>query len=213
MIIGLLGFAGSGKGTVADILVSKGFKKESFADPVKDAVAAIFGWDRNLLEGDTKESREFRETKNDWWSYHFGYEVTPRLMLQKMGTEAGRDSFHPDVWIASLENRMKKNEHTVIADVRFPNECDMIRKNGGFLVRVSRGKDPEWWEDAKETEKFGVKVMPHHPNIHYSEWAWANQECNYVISNDGTLLMLEADVKHMLKIFFGPAIMNTQMAN
>ena len=52
MIIGLLGFAGSGKGTVADILVSKGFKKESFADPVKDAVAAIFGWERSLLEGD-----------------------------------------------------------------------------------------------------------------------------------------------------------------
>lgn len=217
MIIGLLGFAGSGKGTVADILVSKGFKKESFADPVKDAVAAIFDWDRSLLEGDTEESRAFRETKNEWWSQRFGYDVTPRLMLQKMGTEAGRDSFHPDVWIASLENRIQKNQHTVIADVRFPNECDMIRRKGGFLVRISRGKDPEWWnialEDNKDKNPTLGQMNIHYPKVHYSEWAWIGQNMNYVIDNNGTILMLEADIKHMLKIFGGTDIMKTQMVN
>lgn len=60
MLIGVVGFAGSGKGTVADILVrDHGFKKLSFADALKDAVATIFGWERHLLEGDTDESREF----------------------------------------------------------------------------------------------------------------------------------------------------------
>lgn len=211
MIIGLLGFIGSGKGTVADILVSKGFKKESFADPVKDAVAAMFGWDRALLEGDTNESREFRETKDEWWSKKTGLHITPRAMLQLMGTEAGRDTFHPDLWVLSLEKRAKSNEHTVIADVRFPNECDAIRNMGGFIVRVARGSEPSWYNDALKanTEKNTDHMSKH--TIHYSEWAWIGQKTDYNISNNGSLDMLNADVKHMLKIFGGTAIMKTQM--
>ena len=211
MIIGLLGFIGSGKGTVADILVSRGFKKESFADPVKDAVAAIFGWDRALLEGDTKESRDFREAKDEWWSERTGQHITPRTMLQLMGTEAGRDTFHPDLWILSLEQRVKKNQNTVIADVRFPNECEAIRKMGGFLVRVSRGKDPVWYDDAlKANVENNTDHMAKHA-IHYSEWAWIGERTDYDISNNGSLSMLDADVKHLLKIFGGTAIMKTQM--
>ena len=58
MIIGICGLIGSGKGTVADILEQEhGFIKVSFADSLKDAVAAVFGWPRSLLEGDTEESR------------------------------------------------------------------------------------------------------------------------------------------------------------
>lgn len=212
MIIGLLGFAGSGKGTAADILVSKGFVKESFADPVKDAVASIFGWERKLLEGDTDESREFRETVDKFWTSKFGYDVTPRYMLQLMGTEAGRDVFHSDLWVSSLEKRMVKNEHTVIADVRFPNECEMIVRNGGFLVRVSRGKDPHWYNDAlKANKEKNTDHMSKH-NIHYSEWAWIGRPVAYNLDNNSSLLMLESDIKHMLKVFVGPAIMNTELA-
>jgi len=87
MIIGFVGFIGSGKGTVADILTHKyGFNKESFANAVKDACAAIFLWDRKMLEGDTKESREWRETPDPWWSEKLGREFSPRLALQLMGT-------------------------------------------------------------------------------------------------------------------------------
>lgn len=212
MIIGLLGFAGSGKGTAADILVSKGFVKESFADPVKDAVAAIFGWERSLLEGDTNESRDFRERPDQFWSSKFGYDVTPRYMLQLMGTEAGRDVFHSDLWVSSLEKRMEKNEHTVIADVRFANECEMIVRNGGFLVRVIRGKDPKWYDSALSDNKNGTTLMKENfPDIHYSEWAWIGQPVYYQLENSSSITMLEADIKHMLKIFMGPAIMNTEL--
>ena len=72
MIVGVLGFMSSGKGTVGEILAEEmGFAPLSFAGSLKDAVSAIFGWDRSLLEGDSKESREFRETPDPFWTKKF----------------------------------------------------------------------------------------------------------------------------------------------
>ena len=69
MIVGVCGLIGSGKGTVADILVEEyDFKKISFADSLKDAVAVLFKWPRHLLEGDTEESRFWREQPDEFWS-------------------------------------------------------------------------------------------------------------------------------------------------
>jgi len=103
MIIGVVGFLGSGKGTVGDMLIQDHhYYRLSFADGVKDAVSVIFGWPRELLEGDTDASRAFREMPDVFWRERFGYEVTPRYMLQLMGTEAGRDVFqlrHMDLFI------------------------------------------------------------------------------------------------------------------
>jgi hypothetical protein len=54
MIVGICGFIGSGKDTAADYLVNfHGFRRESFANTLKDAVSCVFGWDRTLLEGRT----------------------------------------------------------------------------------------------------------------------------------------------------------------
>lgn len=210
MIIGVVGFIGSGKGTVADILVQKhGFKKLSFADTVKDATAAIFGWPRHLLEGDTQESREFRETKDEWWSERFGSDFSPRLALQLMGTEAGRDVFHKDLWVFSLERKLGMYPNVVIADVRFPNEIDFIRSKGGFVVRVSRGPDPEWYDLAVAANDPQFLHAPEahdelSKTVHYSEWAWIGQIMDYHLHNDGSLSMLEADLSHAIKVFTGP---------
>ena len=69
MIVGFVGFIGSGKDTAADYLVnSYGFRRDSFANTLKDAVANVFGWDRTLLEGRTKEAREWREQVDPWLS-------------------------------------------------------------------------------------------------------------------------------------------------
>ena len=205
MIIGTIGFIGCGKGTVADILVEKyGFVKLSFADAVKDATAAIFGWQRSLLEGDTEESRIFRETRDEWWSEKTGKHITPRYMLQIMGTEAGRDVFHKDIWVYALERKMEMYQNVVIADVRFPNEIEWMRSKGGFAVRVSRGPDPEWYETAVRANKEQNTDLMVDYSIHYSEWAWAGQIMDYQLDNNGSISMLEADIGHMLKVFTGP---------
>lgn len=211
MIIGLVGFAGSGKGTVGDILVERyDFTRLSFADSLKDAVSAIFGWPRHLLEGDTKQSREFRECRDEFWSDRFGYDVTPRHILQQMGTEAGRDVFHKDIWIHTVERKIKYKQewefedNFVIPDVRFPNEIEAIRKWGGFIVRVVRGNEPSWFDIARKANNEKNTDLMSEYNIHYSEWAWIGQQFDYLISNNGTITMLEADVGHLLRVFTGP---------
>ena len=109
-IIGVCGLIGGGKGTVADILVNNHtFHKYSFADSLKDMVANVFNWPRHLLEGDTKESRDWREQRDEWWSARLGIEnLTPRWILQYWGTDVCRVNFHEDIWIASLENKLFK---------------------------------------------------------------------------------------------------------
>ena len=67
MIIGICGLIGSGKGSVADILVENhNFEKLSFADKLKDGVASVFSWDRDMLEGDTDRSRIWREKEDEF---------------------------------------------------------------------------------------------------------------------------------------------------
>ena len=210
MIIGIVGFAGSGKGTVGDILVNDhDFTKLSFADAVKDATSAIFGWPRHLLEGDTDESRKFRETKDEFWSARLDF--IPRLAMQLMGTEAGRNVFHQNLWVDVVERRIRQLQevnfnHIVIPDVRFPNEIEAIRKWGGFVVRIVRGNEPEWYEAAERANKEGITELMSKHCVHYSEWAWIGQQFNYQISNNSTVSMLEADVNHMLRVMTGPAI-------
>ena len=184
MIIGVVGYISSGKGTVGDILEREhGYKKFAFADALKDAVASIFVWPRGLLEGDTNASRAFRERIDPWWSHKFGYEVTPRLILQKFGTEACRNGIADNIWIAALEKRIHGYEDVVITDCRFPNEIDFIRSAGGVLIRVKRGDDPSQEELSK---------------MHISETAWNSYDPDFVIHNEGTKDDLKENVKIIL---------------
>jgi hypothetical protein len=213
-IIGLLGFIGSGKDTVSDILVEDhGFIKESFAGSVKDAVSTIFGWDRSLLEGDTEESRNFRETPDAWWSDKFGAPVTPRNILQLMGTESCRNVFHTDIWIFATQRRICIGKNYVISDVRFPNEMHFIRSMGGKIIRVSRGKDPEWYYTALKqntTHEDDLWILQDknelmeqmYPQIHSSEWACIGFESDAHIHNDNTLEELRNKVKLSLDTLY-----------
>lgn len=200
MIIGLVGFIGSGKGTVGDILEKEGFTKDSFAKPLKDACSVMFGWPRAMLEGDTEVSRKWREEPDVYWSEKFGYEFSPRLALQLMGTEAGRNVFHKDVWVISLLNRARGKD-VVVTDVRFKNEIEYIQNNGGIVVRVKRGEEPEWYDLAKDAnEGFGSAQMGmRDKGIHQSEWDWIGSDFDYVIENDGTIDQLGNKVKELLR--------------
>lgn len=193
MIIGVCGLIGSGKGTVSDILVEEhGFKKISFADSLKDAVAAVFSWDRELLEGDTDVSRMWRETKDTWWADRLGIpDLTPRLILQLWGTEVCRTGFHNDIWIASLERKLRSNTNYVIPDTRFPNEVNLIKKISGEIWCVKRGPDPKWFVQYQ----LGGSPPNH---IHSSEWEWARSKFNKTLENDRTVDDLKALVKSLV---------------
>lgn len=203
LLIGLCGFINSGKGTVGEILSSKyEFTQDSFAAPLKDAVAAIFGWDRTLLEGATPESRSWREVPDTFWSNKFGKPFSPRLALQLMGTEAGRDVFHKDVWVVSLLKRSMGRD-TIITDVRFKNEINLIRNNHGIVVRVKRGPEPEWFECARYANKgdlTSLDLMKQY-GIHVSEWDWVGSTIDYTISNDGSLIDLEKEIDTLMMNF------------
>jgi len=202
MIIGLVGFIGSGKGTVGDFLEQDHhFIKDSFAAPLKDAVALIFGWDREMVEGASQSSRAWREQPDQFWTEKFGYTFTPRMALQLMGTEAGRNVFHPDIWVASLLNRCNKRmENTVITDVRFKNEVAAIHQEGGIIVRVRRGPEPEWFHTAFCANRGNTAAVEEMKTlgIHQSEWDWVGSPIRNVIYNDDTISSLRDQVRHIV---------------
>jgi hypothetical protein len=192
MIIGVCGFIGSGKDTIADYLVNvHGFRRESFANTLKDAVAAVFGWDRVMLEGRTKEAREWREQVDPWWSERLDIPtLTPRWVLQYWGTEVCRKSFHDDIWIASVENKLRRSKDAiVISDCRFPNEIASIKSAGGIIVCVNRGELPSWHIMAAKANKGDLLAAEKLKalGVHASETAWVGTEFDYVLDNNSTL--------------------------
>jgi hypothetical protein len=204
MIIGVCGFIGSGKDTIADYLVNiHGFRRESFANTLKDAVAAVFGWDRVMLEGRTKEAREWREQVDPWWSERLDYpNLTPRLVLQLWGTEVCRRGFHDDIWIASVENKLRRSkDNIVISDCRFPNEIASIKQAGGSIIRVDRGIQPHWYDVAVQANKgveSAVKWLKEE-KIHTSETAWVGTKFDYILDNNSTLDSLFNQVENVVQ--------------
>lgn len=210
MIIGVCGFIGSGKDTIADYLVNlHHFRRESFANTLKDAVAQVFGWDRTLLEGRTKQAREWREQVDHWWAERLKIpELTPRWILQQWGTEVCRKNFHDDIWIASLENKLRNSrDDVVISDCRFPNEIRAIRAAGGRVIRVVRGPEPEWYDAAVSRNRgpngnstwalSGRKLEQ--LGVHASETAWVGTNFDAVLDNNSTLDDLYAQVKNLVQ--------------
>ena len=204
MIIGVCGFIGSGKDTVADYLVNfHEYRRDSFASTLKDAVSYVFGWDRELLEGRTKEARAWREQVDPWWAERLNMpNLTPRLMLQLWGTEVCRKGFHDDIWIASLENKMRKTtDNIVISDCRFPNEIAAIKAQGGKVVWVKRGPLPTWYHLAVKANEgvASAREMLTDLEVHVSETAWIGTEFDTVIDNNGTIDELYNQLKNLVQ--------------
>ena len=205
MIIGITGFIGSGKDTVANMFVERGCVHDSFAAPLKDVCSSIFGWPREMLEGDTVESRDFREMPDMFWTKKLGVpNFTPRLALQLLGTEVLRNHFDQDIWLNSLEYRMRKMSESspcvVVSDARFRNELDLIKNMGGVVIWVQRGELPEWYETASQAHSNVVcrKIMTtKYKDVHESEWNWAGYNVDYIINNNGTLEDLEKQVENI----------------
>jgi hypothetical protein len=213
MIIGFVGLIGSGKDTAADYLVNfHGFRRDSFATTLKDAVSAVFGWDRLMLEGRTAESRAWREQVDTWWAQRLNMpHLTPRWILQHWGTDVLRNHFNDDIWIASLEHKLQRStDNVVISDVRFPNEIKAIRRAGGYIYWIQRGELPPWYECAlteNTTHEYDQwllqdahKLMEQSwPQVHNSEWAWVGQSFDAVIDNNHSVDELYDQLKNLVQ--------------
>lgn len=192
-IIAVCGLQGAGKDTLANVLVrDHGFVKLSFGGVIKDMCALMFSWDRNMLEGGTPESRAWRETVDEWWATRLGKPgLTPRKVLQEFGTDVVRKHWHEDSWVACVERQLGLHERVVITDCRFPNEIDMLKRNGAQLVHIRRGAYPWWWEPYRSGQTERVD------GVHASEWAWVRTEFDVVVVNNGTMEELEGEARRL----------------
>jgi len=171
-IIGLTGPARSGKDTAAETLVNKGWRQYRFADPLKKSVQAMFGLTERHTDGDLKES------PIDWLDG-----VTPRQIMQTLGTEWGRDCIHPDLWLRVADRALERTaDHghpgIVISDVRFDNEAAFVRDRGGSVVHIRR-------ESAGSV------------NAHSSESGVTFDAADYLIDNNGTIHELGAQIRRI----------------
>jgi hypothetical protein len=168
MIIGLTGKARSGKDTVAEHLnIAHGFNHYWYSKPMKDALRAVFGWDDEHLYGELKEVIDVN------------YGVSPRVALQTLGTEWGRDCINKDIWINRAKSEMSKHENLVISDCRLNNEAQAILDMGGYIIQVVRS-------DAKEVA------------AHSSESGISPELISFNIENNGTLQDLYRVVDYVL---------------
>ena len=190
MIIGLCGAQGSGKDTVANILITEyGFVKLTFASTLKDVVAILFSWPRDLLEGLTEESRLWRETVDDFWSAKLSISgFTPRKALQMIGTDLFRLHFNNDIWISIVENKigaMLKNNpniNIVISDCRFANEFSLIKKfPDSHIITILREKN------------YSINKL-----AHSSETEWVNYNFDAILQNDNSIDELKSNIKSLL---------------
>jgi hypothetical protein len=198
MIIAISGLIGSGKDTVADYLVNlHEFRRESFAGNLKNAMCEIFGWDREMLEGRSKSSRKWREQVDPWWAERLGIpHLTPRWILQHVGTDVIRGHFHDDMWLASLENKLRKtNDNIIISDVRFKNEVKMLKKLGAVCVEITRGDRPAWYQYALDSDYKKLETL----KVHKSEYDWIGTEFDATLNNNGSLDNLYQQIEELVR--------------
>ena len=188
------------------------FKVKKFADKLKDVVCLLIGCTREQLE-----DREFKEKElGEEWDFYqpekFGVKgfvldanitydeklyrglvkqkMTPRLLMQLIGTECGRQIIHPNIWVNALMSEyncvpadLAPNgidcPNWIITDMRFLNEMEAVKKRGGITIRVNRNL-----EESKDQ--------------HESETELDNVEFDYIINNNGTIEELIEKVKEIL---------------
>jgi hypothetical protein len=190
-LIGICGAAGSGKDTLAEGLASIDvYFVYHFADPIKAALNAMFGWGPAYWQ-----NREWKEAEIPWlterpaglhvWRYGT-MDVTPRTLAQTLGTEWGRNMIHPELWLRIAREKYRKmsgqavvNTKTngeiaamgmIIPDVRFENEAKWIKAEGGILLKVHRpGVEPvaqHASEQADLTEWVDYTILNDAPPSH-----------------------------------------------
>lgn len=173
---------------------------KKFADKLKDIVCLLINCTREELEDRDFKEKELGE---EWWYYTdslfnsadseqnlYSYskyhrqlkndlnfyiiKLTPREILQLLGTEAGREIIHPNIWVNALFSKYTESSNWIITDVRFPNEIQAIKDRGGIVIRVER-------DDL-------LRLGYLDKNAHTSETALDNyKDWDYTIKNNDTI--------------------------
>lgn len=178
-VIGLSGFAGAGKSTVAEYLVCQyGFIRLSFATAVKDVTAAAFGWDRHRLDGASPQDRAWREDPDVFWSLRMKRPFTPRGALQYIGTDVFRNHVLLSIWSDIVISQIKKlgpTANIVIDDVRFVDERQALRAEGGHFLLLRRKTfatplHQQLWSTARAGHS--IQGFNSTNELHLSEWQW-----------------------------------------
>lgn len=191
MIIGISGYSGAGKDTSADMLHSMipYSSRVSMASPLKDIVSILFGWDRDMLEGVTAESREMRMRPDSRWQhlaghgiFHNDQHITPLIALKRIGTDLFRNGVHNDIWCMILKERLRSSSSraVIISDARFPNELDMC----DITIKVTRASNSTCMD--------------------ISEIAHLGYAFDITITNNGTI----GDLEHKIRNDVLPVIMS-----
>lgn len=132
-LLGFTGRAGCGKDTAAQFVAREyGYVRYGFADPIKAALEAMFGW----------PVRNWEDTAHRGWKESTVQELgfSPRVAAQTLGTEWGR-SLNPHIWVLLAQqfvNRHSDAPGVVFSDVRFANEAKWIRESGGTVGLIVR---------------------------------------------------------------------------
>jgi hypothetical protein len=173
MLIGLIGHARSGKDTIANFLVEDyDFLKVAFADPMREALMRlnpVIRLDDGLMVN-LSQALKMME-----WDMLKSRSPDIRGLMQRFGTEVGREMFGENFWVEQAMKYPSTTEDVVFSDVRYPNEAEAITSKGGILIRITK-----------------PNVGP--VNSHLSDNALIDYPVNFTINNSGTLAELSAKV-------------------
>lgn len=184
MIIGFHGSLKSGKTSSANYLVDRGFRRLSFAKPLKDIVAEGLREPRELFDDQTKKDVRLwtgRTVTTDEAErivsagrrlLQFSDEAArksvlklagyifdrPREILQFVGSDIFRDCVDSDFWVIVAERQMSVGDNYVVEDVRYDNEATMIHRNHGPVIKIIR---PGLTVDTSSSHKSENGISPH----------------------------------------------------
>ena len=210
-----------------------GFEIKKYADKLKDFVCILIGCTREQLEDQDFKNKELGE---EWNCYIFNngkkeeltlnYNIaktlsadnriisrilTPRLLLQVIGTECIRDKVHPNAWVNALFADYKYEIHRsevptraagfidqhvypnwIITDMRFPNELEAVKSRGGITIRVNRPY-------TTVVGGNGIPATFSQNQFHPSETSLDSATFDFVISNDKDIEHLINEVRKILE--------------
>lgn len=196
-ILLLCGFKGTGKDSVAKLLGMAGYQRMAFADPLKEAICAIYGYDPEMIQGNTPESREWREQVDPYWEERTGITgFTPREALTFTSTDVIRRYICDTVWVDRIINDIRNSDEEliVITDYRFPIEYSRIKEycdlnDYDFKTMWVKRDVPLFFEErvlAAHGDPDAIECMKR-KDIHESEYLFLATVPDYVLDNTGTL--------------------------